>query len=151
MVKNKTSNRNSTPKINESILRVGFLEQAAQLLATKSRFNFFNFLTSFHISKLIFLLLGKSKNDGISLLSKNYMNELKEVRFVQQILLDKTIQRNFCRKCKRIWITNNSGDNGMMIKITKKHLFRYCTDCGASTKFVRNENYKSRNEKLESK
>ncbi|KAE9549747.1 hypothetical protein FO519_007037 [Halicephalobus sp. NKZ332] len=123
--KNPKSNEQTRIRPNEATLRASYLEQAANLLASTS----------------------KSVNDGPALLSKMYVDELKEVKFTYQILTEKEVRRSRCTRCNRIWVENGSGDNGMRIKVTKTHIIRKCTDCGAVKKLVRNKNYKSRNEK----
>lgn len=76
-----------------------------------------------------------------------YMDELKEVKFTYQMLTEKELRRSHCTRCNRLWVENASGDGGMKIKVTRTHIIRSCTDCGAVKKLVRNKNYKSRNEK----
>uniref|UniRef100_A0A914PI08 Uncharacterized protein n=1 Tax=Panagrolaimus davidi TaxID=227884 RepID=A0A914PI08_9BILA len=116
---------NQHPRPNETSLRISFLQQAAKLMAEKS----------------------KSKNDIPSLLSKLYMEELAEVRNIQQTLLSKDFRRSFCRCCNRIWIPNQNGENGIEVKMSKDRIYRKCTDCNSIASFVRNPKYRSRNEK----
>uniref|UniRef100_A0A914YSG9 Uncharacterized protein n=1 Tax=Panagrolaimus superbus TaxID=310955 RepID=A0A914YSG9_9BILA len=121
----KPQSINQHPKPNETSLRISFLQQAAKLMAEKSH----------------------SKNDTPSLLSKLYMEELNEVRNIQQTLLSKDLRRSYCRYCNRIWIPDQSGENGIDVKITKDRIYRKCKDCNSMASFVRNPKYQSRNEK----
>lgn len=75
------------------------------------------------------------------------MEELSEVRNVHQTLFSKDFRRSYCRRCNRIWIPNQSGDNGIEVKMKKNRVYRRCKDCQAEASFVRHPKYKSRNEK----
>lgn len=72
---------------------------------------------------------------------------MHEVKNVQQTMLSKDFRRSYCRHCNRVWVPNQTGDNGIEVKFIKKKVIRRCKDCGTSASFVRNPKYRSRNEK----
>uniref|UniRef100_A0A915E016 Uncharacterized protein n=1 Tax=Ditylenchus dipsaci TaxID=166011 RepID=A0A915E016_9BILA len=105
-IKQIPKNRSTGGRVNESMLRLSFLEQAARLLAVQS---------------LI-------KDDIASLLSKNYVKELREISFAEQLRMDTEFKRTICKKCHRMWVSNNKKPT-ISISKGRKKIYRKCMDC----------------------
>uniref|UniRef100_A0A914DFY8 Uncharacterized protein n=1 Tax=Acrobeloides nanus TaxID=290746 RepID=A0A914DFY8_9BILA len=106
-------------RLNESALRVSFLCEAAALLIQNS----------------------SSKSDAFNALSKLYVNEVKEVCFVEQLRVDKSVKRMFCSKCKRFWLPDKSNKSPFLIHRGNKCLTRKCRDCEMRSKILYQHSY----------
>jgi RNase P subunit RPR2 len=77
MEENKNDKKQkNTPILNESILRISFLEQAASLLTSQNH-------------------LAMPTND---LLGRLLLRELREISYVDQLRIHRDLKRSFCKK-----------------------------------------------------
>uniref|UniRef100_A0A915D8D7 Uncharacterized protein n=1 Tax=Ditylenchus dipsaci TaxID=166011 RepID=A0A915D8D7_9BILA len=111
-------------RVNESMLRLSFLEQASRLLAVQS----------------------SEKDDIASLLSKNYVKEVREISFAEQLRMDTEFKRTICKRCHRMWVFNSKLP-AISISKGRKKIYRKCLDCNAQCGFVLNTSYQAKNEK----
>jgi len=127
----KKSNSTKRPVgINESVLRLSFLEQAAALVTSSST----------------------SRTDAYNALSKLYVKEIRQICNVEQLRMHREFKRSVCKKCHRIWsIPDRTCEPSFFVKKSrmKRALWRVCGDCQRATRFIADPNYLSRNERAE--
>uniref|UniRef100_A0A914GSM9 C2H2-type domain-containing protein n=1 Tax=Globodera rostochiensis TaxID=31243 RepID=A0A914GSM9_GLORO len=136
-------------KVNESILRVSFLEQASTLLANNNQ----SLVSSpTRPSSTSGSTSGQStSSDSTSnLLSRLLLRELRECAFVDQLRMHRDFKRSHCKRCFQNWLSSNVAGGACQIEIKPRPgaIVRVCKNCGAKRRFTTaNPSYRSRNEK----
>ena len=114
------------PALNESVLRMAFLEQAANLLNTQSN----------------------DASPTCGLLGNLLLREMKEVGNVDQLRMHRDFKRSFCKRCFKNWLPDNTGKAPFKIKENdSKMIAVICKSCQNEKRLALTPKYESRNEK----